>query len=132
MKALGIRTLFLAAAAAGCLALLPLVAASRAAGPAMREVKIVARDMAFYVDGQPDPNPTLRFQAGEQVRLVLRNEDAGMTHDFVIKAWQVATKSISYRGAEEAVVFRVPDDRSAAGYQCTPHSEMMRGGIRVD
>lgn len=132
MKAWGIRTLFLAAVAAGCLTLLPLVGASRAAEPALREVKIVARDMAFYVDGQPYPNPTLRFKAGERVRLVLRNEDAGMTHDFVIKAWKVATKSIAQRGAEEAVVFRVPDDRSTAGYQCTPHSEMMRGGIQVD
>ena len=132
MKGSRARIVLAAAAVLGCVALLPIVATSRAVEPAPRDLTIVARHMTFYVEGQPGPNPTLRFTAGERVRLVLRNEDPGMTHDFVIKAWKVATRPISDRGAEDAVVFRVPDDRSSAGYQCTPHSEMMRGGIQVD
>ena len=132
MKGLVVRILLGGTAAFACVALLPIVAASRGADAPPREVTIVARDMAFYVDGQPTPNPTLRFKAGERVRLVLRNEDAGMTHDFVITSWEVATRSISERGAAAAVEFRVPGDRSASAYHCTPHSEMMRGGIQVD
>lgn len=123
--------LLVAAAAAGAV-LLSVVAGSRAAEPAPREVTIVARDMAFYVDGRPESNPTLRFKAGERVRLLLRNEDAGMTHDFVIKSWNVATRAIATRGGEDTVVFRVPGDGGTVTYQCTPHAEMMRGGIRVD
>ena len=50
--------------------------------------------MTFYLDGQADPNPTLRLRAGETVRLVLRNDDEGMTHDFAIPGWKAATKRI--------------------------------------
>jgi Copper binding proteins, plastocyanin/azurin family len=132
MKATLVRIELIAAAAVACLALLPIVAASRAGDPEPRDVVIVARDMTFYVDGQETPNPTLRFRAGERIRLVLRNEDAGITHDFVINAWNVATRSLGDKGAQDSVVFRVPAERAPATYRCTPHSEMMRGGIQVD
>ena len=39
-------------------------------------------------------NPTLRLRAGETVRLVLRNEDRGMKHDFTVPAWNAATPLI--------------------------------------
>ena len=59
-----------------------------AAGPAdPREVTLVTRDMAFYVDGSDTPNPVLTMHAGETVRVVLRNEDVGMNHNFEIPAW---------------------------------------------
>ncbi len=125
----------LIAAAVACAALLPIVAASRTpanADPRPREIRIVARDMAFFVDGDGAANPTLRVKAGEQVRVVLRNEDAGMTHDFAIGAWKVATRTLTRKGAESAVVFRVPAERGTTPYQCTPHSQMMRGSIQVE
>ena len=118
--------------AVGVAALLPIVAASRGGDPAPRELRIVAKDMTFYVDGEQTANPTLRFKAGEHIRLVLRNEDAGMTHDFVIKEWDVATETLTDKGAEDTVVFRVPKQRASTAYQCSPHSEMMRGSVRVD
>jgi FtsP/CotA-like multicopper oxidase with cupredoxin domain len=119
-------------AAVGSAALLPIVAASRSGDPLPREVRIVARDMNFYVDGEQMPNPTLRFKAGEQIRLVLRNEDTGMTHDFVINEWNVATETLSEKGAEDTVMFRVPKQRASTAYQCSPHSEMMRGSVHID
>ena len=144
MKGLTVRVLIIAAVAGALL--VPIVVASRPStgsgrsaaveerdgDPAPREIKVVARDMTFYVDGQLDPNPTLRFKAGERIRLLLRNEDGGMVHDLVIKDWNVTTKSLDEKGQEDAVVFRVPNRRSTAAYQCTPHSEMMRGSIQVD
>jgi plastocyanin len=102
---------------------------ARAPGP--REIRIVARDMAFYLDGQADPNPTLHLRAGETVRLVLRNDDDGMTHDFAIPGWKAATRRIE--GGEEAVVtFRASDQPSAQTYKCRPHSKMMQGTILVE
>jgi plastocyanin len=128
------RIVLIAAAAFGCAALLPIVAASRPSSvdPEPREVRIVAREMAFFVDGQATANPTLRFRAGEYVRLVLRNEDAGMTHDFAIGAWKVGTRTLSGKGEEASVEFRVPDARGTTPYECTPHAQMMRGSIQVE
>lgn len=105
---------------------------ARAAAAKPREIRIVVKHMTFYVDGVQAPNPSLRVKAGERIRLVLRNEDAGMTHDFAVKAWQVATKTLTEKGQEDAVEFRVPKQRGEIPYQCTPHSEMMKGSIRVE
>jgi plastocyanin len=102
-----------------------------ARGDGAREMRVVVRDMNFYVDGQSDANPTLRLRAGETVRLILRNEDEGMKHDFAIPAWNTATKKIE-SGDEAAVTFRVPDDAASPSYTCRPHSAMMRGTILVE
>ena len=111
--------------------LLPMVASSGVETP--RDIRIVVRDMAFYVDGGSEPNPPIALRAGEQVRVHLRNEDAGMRHDFAIKGWTVSTRMLGERGEEDAVVFRVPHERgSTATYLCTPHSKMMSGTIRVE
>lgn len=135
MKGTAGRIVLIAAAAFGCAALLPIVAASRPAAkgdPDPREIRLVAREMAFFVDGDATANPTLTLKAGERVRLVLRNEDAGMTHDFAINAWRIGTKTLTAKGAETAVVFRVPGQRGTTPYQCTPHAQMMRGSIQVE
>ena len=102
---------------------------ARGSGP--REIRMVVRDMTFYLDGQTVPNPTLHFHAGETVRLVLRNEDQGMTHDFAIPDWKAATRRTE--GGEEAfVTFRVPDQPSSQTYKCRPHSKIMQGTILVE
>jgi hypothetical protein len=131
MKGSTVRIVLIVAAVGGA-ALLPMVAASRSGDPAPRELRIVAKDMTFYVNGEPTANPALRFTPGERIRLVLRNEDAGITHDFVIKEWNVATETLTDKGAEDTIVFRVPKERAPAGYYCSPHSEMMRGGVHID
>lgn len=109
--------------------LLPMLA-STAAGPP-REIRLVIRDMAFYVDGQMEPNPTLSFHAGERVRLRVRSEDAGMNHDFAITEWQVRSDTVEGRG-ETAITMDVPRRATTAVYHCTPHAGRMRGTIRVE
>ncbi len=110
--------------------LLPMLASNGRDGT--RELRIVTRDMSFYVDGQPEPNPTLTFKAGERVKLVLRNEDPGMKHDFAVKAWAVGTKLLEDRGDEDSITFKVPDARGTATYHCTPHAKMMSGTLRIE
>lgn len=102
---------------------------ARASAP--REIRIVARDMAFYLEGQTDPNPTLRLRAGETVRLIFRNEDAGMRHDFAIPDWKAASTRIE-SGEETSLTFRAPDGPSSQTYNCRPHSAIMRGTILVE
>ena len=97
----------------------------------VREIHLVARDMAYYLDGQGDPNPTLVVRRGEQVRILLRNVDAGMSHDFSVRAWKKGTGVINGLG-EAAIELRAPRAAGAETYACTPHGEMMRGTIRVE
>ena len=41
-----------------------IVLSARDPGP--REIRLVARDMTFYVEGRPEPNPTLRLRPGNR------------------------------------------------------------------
>ena len=116
-------------AAAVVVSLLPMLASSDL--DEVREVRLVARDMTFYVEGSSEPNPTLAFRAGEKVRLILKNEDAGIDHNFSIPTWDAKTKLLEGRG-EDAIEFKVPQRKGSEKYTCTPHSEMMRGTIRIE
>lgn len=118
------------AVAALAVTLLPMLASSGSDG--IHEIRLVVRDMTFYIEGDTKPNPILSMRAGEQVRLVVRNEDPGMRHDFAVAAWQVATRMLEDRGEEDTITFRVPSERGEQTYQCTPHPKMMRGTIRVE
>jgi plastocyanin len=111
-------------------ALLPIIGASRESVE-VREVRLVARDMTYYLEGQDQPNPTLKLRAGERVKLVLRNEDEGMQHDFRVRTWDVGTSVIDGKGAD-SVTFVVPGIRGAHVYSCTPHPSSMRGVIEVE
>jgi plastocyanin len=109
-------------------AILPRVASSSAA---VREIRLVARDMAYYLDGQGAPNPTLVIGRGERVRIVLTNQDLGMSHDFGVPAWKTGTALVNGLG-EAAIELRAPRAAGTETYACTPHGEMMRGTIRVE
>jgi len=108
--------------------MLPRIVSSR---EDVRDVTLVVRNMTYYLDGSDVPNPPLRFGHGERVRLTLRSEDAGMSHDFNIRDWGVATRTLDGKG-EVSVTFRVPSSASATSYTCTPHSAMMSGAIVVE
>lgn len=101
-----------------------------ARGPASREIHLVGRHTTFYVEGSADPNPTLRVKPGESIRIVFRNAEAGMRHDFTIPDWGVESSVVAGVG-ETAVSFKAPE-RGRAEYNCTPHATVMKGTIAVE
>lgn len=109
--------------------LLPMLASSLS--DEVHEIRLVVRDMNFYVEGESQPNPTLTVRPGEQVRLVLKNDDPGMRHDFVVEEWDVATRILASRGEQDSITFKAPSSAGEQVYHCTPHAQMMRGTIRV-
>ncbi len=115
--------------AAVCAALLPRLIAGGAPPP--REVRLVIRDMAFHLGDEPAANPILRLRAGERVRLVVENRDPGMSHDFTVGAWRIATRLLDGPG-HDTIEFAVPDQPGRHEYACTPHSALMRGAIVVE
>jgi len=97
----------------------------------VREIHIVAKDMAYRVDGVTGTNPALRFTPGEKVRVSLKNEDKGMQHDFSIPAWGITSGVVEWP-SEKAVTFQVPRGNDGVAYVCTPHSAMMAGAIILE
>ena len=122
MMALGIAVVSLPA-------LLPLMAMSGRVGP--RTIVLVARDMTFYAESDPaTPNPSIVVVPDEEVTIVLRNEDAGITHDWSVRAWGVSVRPIDGKGRAE-VRFRAPHTAGREQYACAPHARMMNGMIVV-
>jgi hypothetical protein len=72
------------------------VLAVSAADSAPREVRLVVRNMTYYADGGTEANPAIRLRPGETVRIVVRNDDAGMKHDLVVPDWNAETGLISW------------------------------------
>ena len=107
------------------LAVVPRIVATR---EQVREIRLVAKNMTYYADGSDGANPPIRLVPGEQVRVTLRNEDRGMSHDFGIPAFGVGTGIVQF-GTEKGIVFKVPEKADTATYLCTPHSAMMSGSI---
>jgi plastocyanin len=137
MKNKYVRAALLVVVLLGAAALVPLLAGNADIfggsdrGSPVREIHLVAKDMTFYVEGQNSPNPTLDVRLGERIRLVFRNVDPGMSHDFTIRSWSVGTRVLKGKG-EDAIEFTVPRTRGAHAYTCTPHSQMMGGTIVVN
>lgn len=92
---------------------------------------MVARNMTYYVEGESAANPRLRVRAGERVRVILRNEDPGMTHDFGVAGWRTGTAGAK-AGGEARLEFTAPAGPAEAEYACTPHGQVMRGSIVVE
>jgi plastocyanin len=96
-----------------------------------REIVLIARDMSFYLESDPaTPNPSIEVKAGERVRVVLRNMDRGMTHDFALPAIGAGLDRIDWNETGD-VTFDVPQARGTYEYICRPHQVMMRGSIIV-
>jgi plastocyanin len=130
-----VRASLLVVAAIGALVLLPRHVGDVLKGAdtesAAREITLVVKGMTFYVDGQPGANPTLHARPGERLRIILRNSDVGMSHDFVIRAWRINTRLLNGK-EQDSIEFTVPDTRGSHAYSCTPHAEMMSGTILVN
>jgi plastocyanin len=87
--------------------------------------------MAFYLESDlTTPNPTIEVKAGERVRVVVRNQDRGLTHDFAVPLIGAVMNEIPWNQSDE-LVFDVPDEPGIYEYVCRPHRLMMRGTIRV-
>lgn len=99
-------------------------------GTPNREIVLVVKGMSFYVEGDSrTPNPTLEVRAGERVRIVMRNQDRGMTHNFAVPALGVELAPMRWNESGD-VVFEA-DTLGTYEYVCDPHRLMMRGTIRV-
>ena len=101
-----------------------------ARGPSGREIHLIGRNTTFYVEGSADPNPILRVKPGESIRIVFRNADAGMRHDFTIPDWDVESSVVPGLG-DTVVTFKAPQ-QGRAEYNCTPHATVMKGTIAVE
>lgn len=119
----------------GLLALLPLGAGTPGSGTVVvpdptRDVMFIARDMAFYTDGSKAGNPIIKLRAGEEVRLVFRNDDEGIRHNLAIQDWNVLL-DLPKGEREMSMVFRVPERPGRHWYVCEPHRSMMMGIVEV-
>ncbi len=119
--------LLIVALAAGALAF----AVAAASKPGAREIVLVARDMAFYLQDDPRPNPTLVVAPGEPVRLRLINHDRGMLHDWAVDAWRTSTRLIPGDGSSDSVAFTAPSEPGDHQYVCSTHAVLMRGRLEV-
>ena len=107
-------------------ALLPVMTTTPA-----REITLVARNMAFYADGDFEhPNPVIAVRAGERVRVVMRNDERGMTHDFALPAADARMDLLDWNEQGE-VTFEAPATPGIYEYACTPHRLMMKGTLKV-
>ena len=95
-----------------------------------RQITLVARDMAFFVEGDSTANPVIEAKAGETIRVVLRNRDRGFTHDFAVPAADAATDTLNWN-EEDDVTFEAPKEPGTYEYVCRPHLVMMKGTLRV-
>jgi plastocyanin len=106
-----------------------LLAARATARAGVREITIVARDMAFYTPGS-DPNPAIPVRPGERVRIVLRNETPGMVHDLTIDGLDLST-TLLQAGETGIIEFTAPASPGRYEYYCRPHPVLMRGALEV-
>lgn len=115
-----------AAALVGTAGLLPVWTKAR-----VNEVVLVASDMTFRLASDPStPNPVITVPAGETVRVVLKNRDRGITHDFAVPKLGAATEAIA-GDEQDTVTFMAPSTPGNYEYLCRPHTVMMKGTLRV-
>jgi plastocyanin len=97
-----------------------------------REVTLVVRGMAFYLENDlRTPNPTIEVKAGERVRIVVKNQERGVTHDFAFPAAGAVMKELTWNQTGQ-VGFDAPTTPGTYEYFCQPHRLMMKGVIRVE
>ena len=130
MSILGKRIPLKAIAAMAVVMILAVLAPALSKTPS-REITLVAKEMAFYLEGDmKTPNPTLEIKAGERVRITLRNDERGIRHDFAVPALRKAVDELTWNESDD-VTFTAPKQPGTYQYECQPHRLMMRGTIRV-
>ena len=95
-----------------------------AAPRAVRELVLTARGVAFA-----DDNPTLAFRAGETVRIVVRNDDDGVTHSFALPGLDSRVEVLA---PGESVTYEItPEVPGTFEYTCPLHLPLMKGRVEV-
>ena len=69
--------------------------------------------------------------AGERVRIVLRNRERGMVHDFAVPVLQAVLDPVRWN-EDGDVVFSAPATPGTYRYHCRPHEAMMNGELIVE
>jgi plastocyanin len=113
--------------AVGLTALMPAVATPRT-GP--REIVLVVRNMAFYLEGSEEPNPTIVLKASEHVRITVKNQESGITHALSIVPFRASIDRIE-PGSTRGMQFQAPGKPGRYEYVCPPHAQMMKGVLLI-
>jgi plastocyanin len=96
-----------------------------------REIHLVARGMAFYLETDPTTaNPTIVVRRGEQVRFVLSNQTPGIDHDLAVASLGVGLAPLA-AGRTATLDLEVPNQPGRHEYVCRPHAVMMKGVLDV-
>jgi plastocyanin len=95
-----------------------------------REIRLVARGMAFYLAGDPS-TPNLTVAAGERVRFVLRNEATGFVHDLAVADLGIAVSPLTAGQMGDATA-EMPARPGRYEYRCQPHAAMMKGSLVIE
>lgn len=98
--------------------------------PPDRELIIVAKGMAFRIEGLPLENPDIRLAEGQRVVLRFRNQDPGVEHELGIPALGIRTEVLEY--GQEASFVLVPRKAGQFLYRCVLHPAMMQGKLLVE
>ncbi len=107
------------------------VVTSAGAREDVREIRLVARGMAFYLDGDTTTaNPAIVVHRGERVRFILRNEMRGVDHDLAVTSLGVALTPVAVNQVA-SFDLDVPDRDGRHEYVCRPHAAMMKGVIEI-
>jgi plastocyanin len=131
MSILGRRISHKAIAALAAVLLLATLLPALSSTPT-REVTLVVKGMAFYLEEDlTTPNPIIEVQAGERVRIVVKNQERGVTHDFAFPAAGAVMKELTWNQTGE-VGFAAPTTPGTYEYFCQPHRLMMKGIIKVE
>ena len=115
-------------AVVGAKALIPATANPRVTP---REIVLVAREMTLFLEGSELPNPTIAVRRGEEVRFVIRNQDAGITHGFAVSGVDAQSLDRIDAGTSAGITFRAPVKPGNYQYVCPPHAQMMKGTLLV-
>ncbi len=107
------------------------LALQAATAPPAREIRLEARDMAFYLEGTDEPNPRLDAALGERLRLVFVNRDRGYEHDLRLPTLGLGTGRLASGGDTGEITFRVPATPGEHPYDCSLHPRMMGATLVV-
>ena len=102
----------------------------------VREITLVTKGMTFFEFGirssefGVEANPSIFFKPGEKVRIIIRNEDPGILHDFVVEGLEIRLPQPLRFGESETLTFTAPEEGKIE-YYCSEHPKMMRGEIVI-